>query len=105
MFDEWRTYSAIYADTKMEITPEDEYKSLLRSLRRRKGFGLSFVRCSPVGGVELIQKVRDDLSQKQIGVLELKEPIDNLIDLVQSFPNQDKLNVLGDFYKRMYPIN
>jgi tetratricopeptide (TPR) repeat protein len=81
-------------DESIESTPEDEYKSLLRSLSRRKGFGLAFVRCSPAGGMELIKKVRDDLSQKQIGVLELKEPIDNLIELVQDFPNQENLNIL-----------
>ena len=56
-------------DESVDSTPEDEYKSLLRSLRRRKGFGLAFVRCSPAGGVELIKKVRDDLPQKQIGIL------------------------------------
>jgi hypothetical protein len=36
-------------DESVESTPEGEYKSLLRSLRRRKGFGLIFVRCSPAG--------------------------------------------------------
>ena len=81
-------------DESVDSTPEDEYKSLLRSLRRRKGFGLAFVRCSPAGGVELIKKVRDDLPQKQIGILELQEPIDNLIEFVQAFPNQENLNIL-----------
>jgi superkiller protein 3 len=81
-------------DKSVESTPEDEYKSLLRSLRRRKGFGLAFVRCSPVGGVELIKKVRDDLPQKQIGVLELDQPIDNLINRVKDVPNQAQLNIL-----------
>ncbi|TYQ31975.1 tetratricopeptide repeat protein [Pseudanabaena sp. UWO310] len=81
-------------DESVESTPEDEYKSLLRSLRRRKGFGLAFVRCSPAGGVELIKKVRDDLPQKQVGVLELQAPIDNLIERVESFPNQENLNIL-----------
>ena len=81
-------------DESVENTPEDEYKSLLRSLRRRKGFGLVFVRCSPVGGLELIQKVQDDLPQKQVGVLALDQPIDNLIDRVKDIPNQAQLNIL-----------
>jgi tetratricopeptide (TPR) repeat protein len=81
-------------DESVESTPEDEYKSLLRSLRRRKGFGLVFVRCSPVGGLELIQKVQDDLPQKQIGVLALDQPIDNLIERVKDIPNQAQLNIL-----------
>jgi Flp pilus assembly protein TadD len=75
-------------------TPVEEYSSLVRSLRRRKGFGLEFVRCSPAGGKELITKVRKDLPQKAIAVLELKEPISNLIDKINDFPNQQNLNIL-----------
>ena len=82
-------------DLELEkATPEEEYQSMLRSLRRRKGFGLVFVRCTPVGGWELIEKVRDDIPQKLVGILELKEPISNLIDLVETFPNVENLKIL-----------
>lgn len=41
-------------DEDVDSTPDEEYQSLVRSLRRKVGFGLFFVRCSPVGGQELI---------------------------------------------------
>ena len=82
------------ADEDLQITTEEEYRALLRSLRRRKGFGIFFVQCTPVGGQELIAKVESDLPQKNIDVLELDEPIDNLIELVEALPNQEQLNIL-----------
>ncbi|MGK7893742.1 MAG: tetratricopeptide repeat protein, partial [Xenococcus sp. (in: cyanobacteria)] len=66
----------------------------LRSLRRRKGFGIFFVQCTPVGGQELIAKVEADLPQKNIDVLELDKPIDNLIELVEALPNREQLKIL-----------
>jgi tetratricopeptide (TPR) repeat protein len=81
-------------DEDVDSTPDEEYQSLVRSLRRKVGFGLFFVRCSPVGGQELIKRVRADVPQKQADVLELKEPIANLIDLVKVFPNIDNIKIL-----------
>ena len=82
------------ADEDLQITTEEEYRALLRSLRRRKGFGIFFVQCTPVGGRELIAKVKSDLPQKNIDVLELDKPIDNLIELVEALPNREQLNIL-----------
>ncbi|MFM7440079.1 MAG: hypothetical protein ACKO2V_16040, partial [Snowella sp.] len=75
-------------------TPDEEYQLLLRSLRRRKGFGLLFVESTPVGGEELITKIKTDLPQKKVGVLSLENPITNLIERVTAFPNQETLNIL-----------
>ena len=75
-------------------TLEEEYLLLLRSLRRRKGFGLLFVESTPVGGEELITQIKKDLPQKKVGVLNLENPIKNLIERVQDLPNQKKLNIL-----------
>jgi tetratricopeptide (TPR) repeat protein len=80
-------------DEDVDSTPDEEYQSLVRSLRRKMGFGLFFVRCSPVGGQELIKRVRADVPQKQ-AVLELKEPISNLIDLVTAFPDISNIKIL-----------
>ena len=88
-------------DEDVDSTPDEEYQSLVRSLRRKMGFGLFFVRCSPVGGQELIERVRADVPQKQVDVLELKEPITNLIDLVKVFQDIDNIKILfivGFFY-------
>ncbi|GAB4241517.1 MAG: hypothetical protein Kow00121_67610 [Elainellaceae cyanobacterium] len=74
--------------------PEAQYASLLRSLRRRKGFGILFVRCSPAEATQLIARVRQDLPQKKIAVLDLKEPIDNLYDIIADRPDHKDLNIL-----------
>jgi tetratricopeptide (TPR) repeat protein len=75
-------------------TPEEEYQLLLRSLRRRKGFGLLFVESTPVGGFDLIKKVSFDLQQKKINVLVLSKAIDNLIELIEVFHGKENLNIL-----------
>jgi superkiller protein 3 len=78
----------------IEKTVESEYESLIRALRRRKGFGLLFVESTPVGGEELINKIKKDLPQKKVDVLSLENPITNLIERVTAFPNQETLNIL-----------
>jgi tetratricopeptide (TPR) repeat protein len=71
-----------------------EYHALVRALKRRRGFGLLFVRCSPAEGKRLIARVRQDLPQKTIDVLSLDKPIDNLYEIIDSLPNKDQLNIL-----------
>ena len=57
-------------------TYEEEYKALLRSLKRTQGFGILFVRCSPAEGTQLIQQeVRKDLPDKEIDALCFDAPI------------------------------
>ncbi|KAM3110841.1 tetratricopeptide repeat protein [Phormidesmis sp. 146-33] len=73
---------------------EEVYQALRRSLQRRKGFGLVFVRCSPATATRLIARVKSDISQKKIAVLSLTEPIDNLYNLVEARPDKDELNIL-----------
>ena len=46
-------------------TYQEKYQAV-RSLRRRKGFGLLFVECSPAQGERIIEKVKADLPQKKI---------------------------------------
>ena len=77
-----------------ERTTTEEYQAVVRSLRRHKGFGLLFIECTPVGGEELITKIKKDLPQKKVGVLSLENPIANLIERVTAFPNQEILNIL-----------
>jgi tetratricopeptide (TPR) repeat protein len=55
--------------------PAIEYQGLLRGLRRKKGFGLYFVQCSPAGGMQLIERIRQDLPQK-IEVLKFDAAMD-----------------------------
>jgi tetratricopeptide (TPR) repeat protein len=81
-------------EEELQFTTEEEYRALLRSLRRRKGFGIIFVQCTPVGGQELIKKVGADLPLKNIGVLKLDTPITNLIERIEALPNQTQLNIV-----------
>ncbi|MDX2097822.1 MAG: tetratricopeptide repeat protein [Leptolyngbyaceae cyanobacterium bins.59] len=61
---------------------EEVYQALLRSLRRRKGFGIVFIQCSPLEAESLIHQIEQDLPQKKTGVLTLPEPIENLFNLL-----------------------
>ena len=81
-------------DEDIPTDPELEYRALVRALKRTKGFGLLFVECSPAVGEELIEKVKQDVSQKKVEVLRLEKPIDNLYELVANLPQRDEINVL-----------
>ncbi|MBT9317646.1 tetratricopeptide repeat protein [Leptothoe spongobia] len=76
------------------LTKEEVYGALIRSLRRRKGFGIVFVECSPTEAVDLIPQIKGDLPQKKIGTLELTAPIENLYDLVKNHDNQNQVDIL-----------
>ncbi|NEP55774.1 MAG: tetratricopeptide repeat protein [Symploca sp. SIO2G7] len=75
-------------------TPEEQYQTLVRSLRRRRGFGLLFVRCSPADGKLLVEKVKEDLPQKNIVALPFEEQIENLYNIVAKLPNLEKIDIL-----------
>ncbi|MEM9816795.1 MAG: tetratricopeptide repeat protein [Cyanobacteria bacterium P01_D01_bin.6] len=74
--------------------PAAQYQALLRSLRRRKGFGLVFVQASPAKAYDVIQQIQSDLPQKAIGSLTLDRPINNLYQLIAQRPDLQKLNIL-----------
>ncbi|MEG3973914.1 tetratricopeptide repeat protein [Microcoleus sp. herbarium8] len=82
------------ANQKLDTSPEGVYRALLRCLKRTKGFGIVFVQCSPAVGFELIYRVRRDLSEKKIAILELTEPIDNLYNIVANRDDRNDLNIL-----------
>ncbi len=75
-------------------TPEEEYRTLLRVLRRGEGFGLVFVKCSPAQGERIIARVQQDLTTQKVGSLRLSAPTDTLYDLVTDFPAVEQLDVL-----------
>lgn len=76
------------------LTKDEVYKALIRSLRRRKAFGIVFVECSPTEAVDLISQIKVDLPQKKIGTLELTAPIENLYDLVSNHDSRNQANIL-----------
>jgi lipoprotein NlpI len=78
------------------IPPDSEaqYQALRRSLQRRKGFGLKFIQCAPAEANRLIERLQTDLAAKQIAVLKLEQPIDNLFQLIAQRPDRATLNIL-----------
>lgn len=51
---------------------------ILRALRRKKGFGLFFVQCSPAQGTQVIRAIRERLPQKEIVEIELSRDSETL---------------------------
>ncbi|MEL7072293.1 MAG: hypothetical protein AAGN15_27155 [Cyanobacteria bacterium J06581_3] len=86
---------AVQAAARAKIDdPETLYLSLVRALRRRKGFGILFLQCTPAKGQAIYTRLEKDLHKKRIGRLTLTEPIDNLLALVKERDDVADLNVL-----------
>jgi len=81
-------------DEALSPSREEVYQVLLRSLKRRQGFGIVFVQCSPAEAKRLIPQLQADLSQKHIATLEINEPINNLYDLIAQRPDRNEVNIL-----------
>jgi tetratricopeptide (TPR) repeat protein len=74
--------------------PEEEYQTLVRTLKRTNGFRLLFVECLPAEGERLIAKVQADVSQKKIAVLTLDESVYNFYNIIEDLPERDEINIL-----------
>ncbi len=76
------------------ISEAESYQALLRSLRRKQGFNLLFVRCSPVQSDHIINKISQDLPNKKSQVLKLDSETDNLYEKIINLSNYTTLNIL-----------
>ena len=74
--------------------PEEEYQTLVRTLKRTDGFRLLFVECLPAEGERLIAKVQADVPQKKIEVLSLDESVYNFYNIIKDLPERDAINIL-----------
>ena len=81
-------------DQDVEISKEESYQSLQNALNRNQGFGLYFVRSSPIQTQNIIEDVKRDLPNKKIDVLPLTDEVDNLFNLITKLPNYQNLNIL-----------
>jgi tetratricopeptide (TPR) repeat protein len=79
---------------ELRSDPEEQYRVLVRSLRRTSGFDIKFVQCTPAQATSLIARVKADLPQKSIGTLVLEQPINNLLELVAQRSDRYDLNIL-----------
>jgi superkiller protein 3 len=77
-----------------EAEPEEEYQTLVRTIKRTNGFRLLFVECSPAEGERLIAKVQADVPQKKIEVLPLDESVYNFYKIIEDLPHRDAINIL-----------
>ena len=81
-------------DEDLPPEPEEVYQDLVRALKRKSGFGLFFVQCTPTEADRLIVKLPQDIPQKKIAVLRLVEAIDNLYQRVAEFVKDKQVDIL-----------
>ncbi|WP_017314499.1 tetratricopeptide repeat protein [Mastigocladopsis repens] len=81
-------------DKDLPPEPEEEYKALVRTLNFIEGFSILFVRCSPARGEQLIAQVKEDIADRNIETLSLKEPVDNLYKIIEENYQRNKNNIL-----------
>ncbi|MEH2109730.1 tetratricopeptide repeat protein, partial [Nostoc sp.] len=81
-------------DDDLPPEPEEAYQDLLRSLKRKSGFGLFFIQCTPGEADKFIVKLPQEIPQKKIAVLRLVEAIDNLYQPVTEFIKDKQIDIL-----------
>ncbi len=81
-------------DEDISTTPEEEYDDFVRALKRNEGFALFFVQSYLKESEQLVAKVKKDIPTKNIEVLRLIEPIDNLYDRIAKLANLNEINIL-----------
>ncbi|MDZ8137053.1 MAG: tetratricopeptide repeat protein [Nostoc sp. DedQUE04] len=81
-------------DKDLPLEPDEEYQALVRTLNFTEGFGLLFARCSPAEGEQLIGKVKEEINNKNIEVLQLKQAVNNLYEIIDKLDNKEQIDIL-----------
>ncbi|MBD0266219.1 MAG: tetratricopeptide repeat protein, partial [Tolypothrix sp. Co-bin9] len=81
-------------DEDLPPEPKEVYQDLVRALKRKSGFGLFFVQCTPAEADRLVATLPQDIPHKKIAVLRLLEPIDNLYQQVAEFVKDKQVDIL-----------
>ncbi len=81
-------------DKDLPSEPDEEYQALVRTLNFTEGFGLLFARCSPAEGEQLIGKVKEEITNKNIEVLQLKQAVTNLYEIIDKLDNKEQIDIL-----------
>ncbi|OKH55637.1 tetratricopeptide repeat protein [Scytonema sp. HK-05] len=81
-------------DDDLPPEPEEVYQDLVRALKRKSGFGLFFVQCTPAEAESFIVKLPQEIPQKKIATLRLVEAIDNLYQRVAEFVKEKPVDIL-----------
>ncbi len=72
----------------------EELQAFIRSLRRRQGFAIEFVQCTPNEVGQLLEYVRESVPRKKADLLPLPERTDNLYDIIAALPERENTDIL-----------
>lgn len=73
--------------------PDEEYRALLRALRRKQGFGLFFIQASPARGQKILQQLQTDLPAKRIVTVKLERTSEELFEKLEEVWQQQPVDV------------
>jgi tetratricopeptide (TPR) repeat protein len=96
----WGEGAAMTTTLKIEdfdLPPETEdevYASLLRALRRKQGFGLFFVQCTPAQGQDVMARLQEDLGGKRLATVDVGRETTTLYDEVEALWEREPFDVL-----------
>ena len=79
-----------------KLRPDEQkiYLTLKRDLSWREGFGILFIKCSPIQESLIVGKIKQDIPDKKIDVLKLEHSIDNLYDLIEYRVKDSPIDIL-----------
>ena len=79
-----------------KLRPDEQkiYLTLKRDLSWREGFGILFIKCSPIQESLIVGKIKQDIPGKKIDVLKLEHSIDNLYDLIEDRVTDNPIDIL-----------
>ena len=72
---------------------EEEYRALVRSLRRKRGFGLFFVQASPAKAQDVLVDLQRDLPQKRVAQVMLTRSDERLFEQLEEVWEQERVDV------------
>ncbi len=81
-------------DKHLPAEPNEEYQALVRTLQFTENFGLLFIRCSPAEGKQLIVQIKEDVSEKNIQILNLKKTVKNIYKQIEQLNHIDRTDIL-----------
>ncbi|NEP37423.1 MAG: hypothetical protein F6K38_40375, partial [Moorea sp. SIO3B2] len=80
--------------TTFRSDEQESYLRLKRDLSWREGFGILFVRCTPIQEKFIIEQIKQDINDKTVDVLKLEHSIYNLYDLIEENVNDNPIDIL-----------
>jgi tetratricopeptide (TPR) repeat protein len=75
-------------------TEEEVYASLLLALRRKQGFGLFFVQCTPAQGQDVMARLREDLAGKRLATVQVERETTTLYEEIEALWEREPFDLL-----------